>query len=93
MLSPLDYTRDFLLYLAATESTLGMVLVQEDDSSREHVIYYLSKGLLVPEFKYSQVEKLALEVVQVVQRLRPYILPRKKTIVVEMNPIRHVLSR
>ena len=33
VLSPLDYTRDFLLYLAATESTLGMVLVQEDESS------------------------------------------------------------
>ena len=33
VLSPLDYTRYFLLYLAATKSTLGMVLVQEDDSS------------------------------------------------------------
>ena len=28
--SPRDYTRDFMLYLVATESTLGMVLIQED---------------------------------------------------------------
>ena len=41
-LSPPDYSRDFLLYLAASESTIGMVLVQEDDALVEHVIYYLS---------------------------------------------------
>ena len=39
------------------------------------------------------VEKLALVVVHVVQRLRHYILPRKMTIVAEMNPMRHILSR
>ena len=33
LLSPPNYTRYFLLYLAAIESTLGMVFVQEDDSS------------------------------------------------------------
>ena len=31
LLSPPDYSRDFLLYLAVVESTIGMVLVQEDD--------------------------------------------------------------
>ena len=34
VLSPPDYTRYFLLYLVATQSTLGMVLVQEYDSSQ-----------------------------------------------------------
>ena len=42
MLSPLDYSRDFLLYMAASQETIGMVLVQEDDELQEHVIYYLS---------------------------------------------------
>ena len=41
LLSPPDYGRDFLLYLAVAESTIGMVLVQEDDALTEHVIYYL----------------------------------------------------
>ena len=42
LLSPPDYSRDFLLYLATVESTIGMVLVQEDDALAEHVIYYIS---------------------------------------------------
>jgi len=41
LLWPLDYNRDFLLYLATVESTIDMVLVQEDDLLEEHVIYYL----------------------------------------------------
>ena len=48
-LSPPDYSRDFLLYLVAVESTIGMVLVQEDDSLSKHVIYYLSRSLVGPE--------------------------------------------
>jgi hypothetical protein len=32
LLCPPDYDKDFLLHLATAESTIGMVLVQEDDS-------------------------------------------------------------
>ena len=42
MLSPPDYSRDFLLYVAASQETIGMVFVQEDEGLQEHVIYYLS---------------------------------------------------
>jgi hypothetical protein len=42
LLKPPDYSRDYLLYIAASEETIGMVLVQENDELREHVIYYLS---------------------------------------------------
>jgi hypothetical protein len=42
LLQPPNYNKDFLFYLAAAESTIGMVLVQEDDSFSEYVIYYLS---------------------------------------------------
>jgi hypothetical protein len=45
LLRPPNYKKDFLLYMAAIESTIGMVLVQEDDSLSEYVIYYLSRGL------------------------------------------------
>jgi hypothetical protein len=46
LLRPPNYNKDFLLYLVAVESTIGMVLVQEDDSFLENVIYYLSRGLI-----------------------------------------------
>jgi hypothetical protein len=42
LLRPPNYNKDFLLYLASAESTIGMVLVQEDDFFLEYVIYYLS---------------------------------------------------
>ena len=67
LLSPPDYSRDFLLYLAAAESTIGMVLFQEDDALSEHVIYYLSRGLVGPEIQYTLIEKLALATVHDVQ--------------------------
>ena len=38
LLHLLDYSRDFILYLAMFESTIGVFLVQEDDKLQEHVI-------------------------------------------------------
>ena len=93
LLRPLDYSRDFILYMAASESTIGVVLVQEDDKLVEHVIYYLSRALARPKLRYSHVEKLALAVVNAIQRLRHYILLRKTTIVADVNPFQYVLSR
>jgi hypothetical protein len=68
LLFPPDYSRDYFLYLAASDYTIAMVLVQEDDSHDEHVIYYLSRSLMTTETKYLHVEKLALAAVQAVQR-------------------------
>ena len=66
LLRPPDYSRDFILYLATSESTIGVVLVQEDDKLVEHVVYYLSHALARPELRYTHVEKLALEAVYAV---------------------------
>ena len=74
LLRPPNYSRDFILYLAASELTIGVVLVQEDNKLVEHVVYYLSRALAGLELRYSHVEKLALAVVYAVQRLRHYIL-------------------
>ena len=41
MLSPVDYSRYFLLYMITSQETIGMVLVQEDEELQEHVVYYL----------------------------------------------------
>ena len=51
LLRPPDYSRDFILYLAVSESTIGVGLVQEDDKLVEHVVYYLSRALVGPELK------------------------------------------
>ena len=69
LLRPPDYSRDFILYLVASESTIGVVLVQEDDKLIEHVIYYLSRALARPELRYSHVEKIALAVVYAISEV------------------------
>jgi hypothetical protein len=77
LLQPPNYNKDFLLYLATVESTIGMVLGQEDDLLSEYMIYYPSRGLVGLEFNYSHIEKLVLAVVHAVQRFRllsPYKL-------------------
>jgi hypothetical protein len=72
--------------MEAYEATVGMVLVQEDDALFKHVIYYLSFCFVDVELQYSHVEKLALDDVHVVQRLRHYILLHKTTIIADANP-------
>jgi len=66
LLHPPDYHRDYFLYLVLSDAIVGMVLVQEDVSSSEHVIYCLSRNLTKTEVKYAHVEKLGLTIVQVV---------------------------
>ena len=92
LLWPLNYHRDFTLYLAAMFSTIAMVLVQDDDDGNEHVFYYLSWNILNTETRYAHVEKLALAAVQAVQRFRHYILLRTVTVVSDCNPMTYILS-
>jgi len=88
-----DYHRDYFLYLVVLDVTISLVLVQEDELNTEHVIYYLSRGLTKTEIKYAHVERLALEVVQVVQKLCHYILFHKTTIFSDYNPMVYILTR
>ena len=93
LLRPPDYSRDFILYLAVSESTIGVVMFQEDNKLIEHVIYYLSCALARPELRYFHIEKLALVAVYAVKRLCHYILLRTTTVVVDVNPFQYVLSQ
>jgi hypothetical protein len=68
LLFPPNYSHDYFLYLTALDYTIAMVLIQEDDSHDEHVIYYLSRSLTPIETMYLHVKKLALAAVQAVQR-------------------------
>ena len=91
--NPPNYNQDYYFYLAASDSTIGMFLVQEYEFHGEHVIYYLSHNLHPTEMKYSHVEKLALVVVQVVQRFRHYILLRKTKVISDCNPMMYILTK
>ena len=46
VIHPPYYSKDFLLYIVASTTTIAMVLVQENTDGQEHVIYYASKNLM-----------------------------------------------
>ena len=92
VLSLPDYSRDFLIYVAASMETVGMVLVQEDEELHEHVIYYLCRKLIDAEICYSHVEKLALATIHAVHRLRHYILLRQTLVVAHINLFQFILT-
>jgi hypothetical protein len=92
LLFPPNYSQDYFLYLASSEYTIVLALVQEDDSHDSHVIYYLSRSLTTTKTKYLHVKKLALAHVQVVQCFRHYILLRRTTIISYCNPMQHILT-
>lgn len=70
-----------------------MVLVQEDEFSSEHVIYYLSWTLNPTELKYSHVEKLDLAAIQAVQRFHHYILLWKTMVISYCNPMIYIFTK
>ena len=66
VIHPPDYSKDFLLYIVSSTTTIAMVLVQENSNDQEQMIYYASKNLMDFETRYSCVEKIALAIVIVV---------------------------
>ena len=93
LLHPPNYNQDYFLYLVASDSTIGMVLVQEDEFHNENVIYYLSRNLNPTEIKYSHVEKLVLAAVQTIQIFRHYILLRKTIVISNFNSMMYILKK
>ena len=93
MIHPPDYSNKFLLYIAASTTTIAMVLVQENPDGQEHMIYYASKNLMNSETQYSRMEKLVLAMVIAVQKFCHYILLRTTTVLAYQNPMYYILTR
>ena len=93
MIHPPDYSKDFLLYIAASATTIAMVLAQENPNGQEHVIYYASKNLMDSKTLYSCMEKLALAMVIAVQKFHHYILLHTTIVLADQNPMYYILTR
>ena len=76
-----------MLYVVSSNTTIGMVLAQENPNIQEHVIYYLSKSLIDSETHYSCVEKLDLAMVIDIQNFHHYILLCTTTVLMDKKPM------
>jgi hypothetical protein len=66
---------DLLLYIAATDTAVNTVLVEErmeSDTLRQFPIYYVSEALSGSKLFYSEMEKMAYAVVMAKRKLRHY---------------------
>ena len=59
------------MYLSVSEHTVSGVLIR-DEGTIQTPIYYVSKALQDVETRYSKIKKLALALVVVARKLRPY---------------------
>ena len=94
VLKPPAKHRPLILYVSATESAIGMVLGQHDETGRkENAVYYLSKSLLPYERKYSPMERTCLAVVWAAQKLRHYFLAHQVKLLARMDPLKYIFEK
>lgn len=94
VLKPPVKGQPLILYASATESAIGIVLGQYDESGKkEHAIYYLSKSLLPYEQKYSPIERTCLAVVWATQKLRHYFLAHSIRLLARMDPLKYIFEK
>ena len=84
---PPMHGKPFLLYISATETSLGILLAQEDNDKKERAIYYLSQTLVSYEKNYNIIEKACLAVVFASQKLRHYMLAHSTWLVAKIDPL------
>ena len=70
---------------------MSAVLVCKDEE-KQPPVYYVSKALLDAETRYSQLEKLALALVTVSQKLRPYFQSHPITVLTSF-PLKNILRK
>ena len=91
VLVPPQQGKPFKLYVLADDQTIGSDLMQVFEG-KERVVFYLSRRLLVPETRYSPIEKLCLCLYFSCTKLWHYLLSVECTVVSKADVIKHILS-
>ena len=90
---PPIYGKPLILYISAIETSLGILLAQEDNDNKERAIYYLSHMLISYEINYYIIEKACLAVVFASQKLIYYMLTHTTWLVAKIDPLKYLLSK
>ena len=69
VLMPPILGKPLIPYISATNSSLGALLAQSDETGKERAIYYISRTLVAYELNYTSIEKACLVVVISSQKL------------------------
>jgi hypothetical protein len=72
LISP-DFSRDFIIFLFASQDTIVGVLMQKDVDDYEHPVAFMSKVLRDSELNYSITEKQVYALVKSLKHFRNYV--------------------
>ena len=84
--------KELLVYLAASEDVIGVLVAQEVDG-QEKPIYYLSKLLKGPELKYPQTDKLYVALIYAMTKLRHYMITHKVEVITQSDLVKLLLQK
>lgn len=76
-LARLDYTKDFLIFLFASEHTMDVLLLKKNEEGHEKPISLFSNALRDNGPKYNILEKQAFALVRALKYFREYIINSK----------------
>ncbi|KAL0418920.1 UNVERIFIED_CONTAM: hypothetical protein Sradi_1305500 [Sesamum radiatum] len=82
-----------ILYVAAQERSVGILLAQKTDDGKENALYYLSKAVKPNELKYSPIEKLCLALIFSIWKLKHYFQSHSIHLVSKANPLKYVMAK
>lgn len=85
--------RPLILYISASDTSIGSLLAQNNDNEQQRAIYYLSGSLSTVEQCYSAIEKLCLSLYFASQKYRAYLLPTTVMVVCKTDLVKYMLSR
>ncbi|KAL0378566.1 UNVERIFIED_CONTAM: Transposon Tf2-12 polyprotein [Sesamum radiatum] len=87
------HERPLILYVAAQERSVGILLAQKNDEGKENALYYLSRTMTPNELKYSPIEKLSLALLFAIQKLKHYFQSHSIHLVSKANPLKYVMTK
>ena len=85
--------RPMLLYLAFSSYAIGALIAQENGSSVEQPVYYVSRTLKDAKIRYPKAERSCLVIVYASQRLRHYFLAYEIWLVTKSHAIKALLRQ
>ncbi|KAL0361831.1 UNVERIFIED_CONTAM: hypothetical protein Sradi_3867600 [Sesamum radiatum] len=82
-----------ILYVAAQEHSVGILLAKKNDEGKENALYYLSRTMTPNELKYSAIEKLCLALIFTIQKLKYYFQSHGIHLVSKSNPLKYFITK
>lgn len=93
ILQPSMQARPFILYTSTLAHALIALLDQQDEDSKEYLVYYIKQTLIDYETWYTIVEKQCLSLVFTTSNLCNYLLNVEIHVIRKFDPLKHIFTK